>query len=567
MSSLKDWQDYSKVNSDLRKEMSKLKGDDLKDAFNGDLEFGTGGMRGIMSAGTNRLNTYTLRKANYGFSKYLINKYKDQISRGVVVSHDNRFNSREFALDTCRVLGSFGIKTYMFDSLRPTPELSFSVRYLKAIAGIMITASHNPPKYNGYKIYDEKGCQYVPAIADKVVSEVNKVDDIFNIPVADLDVLNALGLYKILDNDIDDAFLKEAKSVMLNNDLEKNIKIVYSPLHGTGAEIAKRALTESGFDAHFVEEQMEHDPSFKTVSLPNPEDVKAFELSEKLGKKIDADLLVATDPDADRVGIGVLHDNKYHYLTGNQTGALLINYLLSELKKRNELPKKGKIFNTIVTSELGKIIAESYNVPCFSTLTGFKYIGEQAGLLDNSDTKYLFGYEESYGYLIKDYARDKDSIQSLLLISDMANYYKVKENKTLVDVLNDVYKKYGFYQESTKNIYFEGSKGKDTMNKITDYFRNTKIDSISSYKILIKEDYLLSKRTQLSTNLNTNLSLPKSDVIKYYLDGGSWVVIRPSGTEPKLKIYFSCKGESIDDSFNIIKNLSKEMERIINEVK
>jgi len=566
MSSLKDWQKHAKVDSELKKELAKLKGTELKEAFNGDLEFGTGGIRGIMGAGTNRLNIYTLRKANYGFSKYLVKKYKEDITRGVVISHDNRFNSREFAIDTCRVLGSFGIKCFMFESLRPTPVLSYAVRFLNCIAGIMITASHNPPKYNGYKIYDETGCQLTPVDADEVIKEVNKVEDIFNINVADINVLERMGLYNILDNKVDDSFIKEAKSVVLNDDLEKKIKIVYTPLHGTGSTIGKRVLDESGYSVSFVEEQLINDPSFKTVKSPNPEDKDAFILAEKLGKKTQADLLIATDPDADRVGIGVLDKGKYVYLTGNETGSLLIDYYLKGLKELNLLPKKGKIFNTIVTSDLGAIIAKSYGVSCYQTLTGFKYIGEQSNLIENTDTKYLFGYEESYGYLIKDYCKDKDSIQSLLLISDMTNYYKVKENKTLVDKLNDLYSKFGYFKEYTKNYHFEGIDGKSKMDKITEYFRNTNIDSFNNKLVLVKEDYKLSTRIQISNNIKTKLTLPKSNVIKYYLENDSWIVIRPSGTEPKLKVYFSCKGESIKDSLNMIDGFIKDINKIIGDV-
>ena len=566
MTNLEKWQLQGKKDPSILKEIKKLSKDELLDAFRTDLTFGTGGMRGIMGVGTNRMNTYTLRKANYGLGKYLVDRYKEEVSRGVVISHDNRLNSREFAIESAKVLGAFGIKCYMFDSLRTTPELSFSVRYLKAIGGIMVTASHNPSKYNGYKIYDEDGCQYTIDAADKVIAEVNKVEDVFEIPVMDIEMMTSLGLYKILGSDVDDAFAEQAESVQLFRDLEKKIKVVYTPLHGTGADMAKKVLADTGYNASFVQVQMEHDPYFKSVAIPNPEDPNAFKLAEELGKKVGAELLIATDPDADRVGIGVLHEGKYHYLTGNQTGALLLYFRLSKEKEMGILPKKGKVFNTIVTSELGASIAKSFGFTVFSTLTGFKFIGEQAKLLEGTDTEFIFGYEESYGYIIKDYVRDKDSIQSLLAIAEMANYYFVKENKTLVTVLDEVYKKYGYYKEYTRNMQFEGATGPEKMAKITSYFRNNEVTKLGGVDILIKEDYELSKRVQLQSQLETKITLPKSDVIKYILDDDAWVVIRPSGTEPKLKVYYSCKASSMKEAQELINKIDGDVLSIIEQV-
>lgn len=565
MTNLEKWQNEALKNKELSAELKKLSKDELIDAFKENISFGTGGMRGVMGIGTNRMNVYIIRKANFGLGKYLINKYKSDISRGVVISHDNRMNSREFALESAKVLGALGIKCYMFDSLRTTPELSFSVRYLKAIAGIMITASHNPAKYNGYKVYDETGCQLTLEPADAVIKEVNKVEDIFSIKTEDIDTLKNLGLLKILGEDVDRAFLDEAKSVLML-DIEKNIKIVYSPLHGTGAEVTKKAMEELGFETYYVKSQMEHDSSFKTVKLPNPEDPKAFTEAEKLGKKVNADLLIATDPDADRVGIGVLHQGKYHYLTGNQTGALLLYFRLTKEKEMGILPKKGRVFNTIVTSDLGAKIASSFGFKVTSTLTGFKFIGEQANILEKTDEEFIFGYEESYGYIIKPYVRDKDSIQSLIAISEMANYYLVKENRTLVEVLDEVYKKYGYFQEYTRNDYFEGSNGSEIMSKITTYFRENEIKKLGGLDVLMKEDYLLSERVQLQTKFKQRITLPKSDVIKYFLDQSSWVVVRPSGTEPKLKVYYSCKGDSIEEAKEIINNIDLDIASIISKV-
>lgn len=567
MTEYERWKAQSLNDKELKNELDKQSREEREDAFNGNLAFGTGGMRGVMGAGTNRFNTYTIRKANYGYAKYLLKKYKSEVTRGVVISHDNRFNSRNFAFESAKVLGAFGIKCFMFDDLRTTPELSFAVRYLKAVGGIMVTASHNPPKYNGYKLYDENGCQLVPKYADLVTEEVESCEDIFSIPVQDRDVLLDNGLLKILDNSIDDAFIEAAKSVQLFKDLEKKIKIVYTPLHGTGAYAAERVLKETGYDASFVKEQMVHDPKFSTLKSPNPEEVSAFSMSEVLGKKVGADLLIATDPDADRVGIGVLNkENKYVYLTGNQTGALLLYFRLSKEKELGILPSKGRVFNTIVTSDLGAKIARSFGFKVTSTLTGFKFIGEQAYLLEKSDEEFIFGYEESYGYIIKDYVRDKDSIQSLLAIAEMANYYKVKENKDLCEVLNEVYEKYGFYKEYTRSIFFEGIDGKDKMDKIMDYYRKNDFKSIYGYNVLVKEDYKLGVRTQYSTKHKSGLSLPKSNVIKYFLTNDSWVVLRPSGTEPKLKIYYSVKSTSLEEAQNVIDGMDKEINDKIKEL-
>ena len=552
------WEKQALKDKELMKGLKAQSKTEKEEAFACDLTFGTGGMRGVMGYGTNRMNIYTIRKANYGLAKYLLKTYKDKVSRGVVISHDNRLNSREFAFASAEVLGSFGIKCMMFDDLRTTPELSFAVRYTKAIAGIMITASHNPSKYNGYKIYDEAGCQFTPKYADAVIEEVNKVENIFEVPYTDKEILISSGMLKFLGKDVDDAFLAEAESVLLFKDIEKPIKIVYTPLHGTGAEIAKRALADTGFDAEFVKEQMVHDPMFKTVKLPNPEDPNAFELSEALGNKVKADLLIATDPDADRVGIGVLNGQKYTYLTGNQTGALLLYFRLNREKELGTLPKKGRVFNTIVTSDIGAEIARSFGYKVTSTLTGFKFIGEQIGLLDGTDEECIFGYEESYGYIIKPYVRDKDSIQSLLAIAEMANWYKVKENRNLVEVLNEVYEKYGYYQEYTNNFQFEGVDGPAKMSKIMDYYRFMDVKSIAGINVLVKEDYLNSQRLQYSTKVKSGLSLPKSNVLKYYLSNGSWVVLRPSGTEPKLKIYFAVKGNSLENAKELINSLNNE---------
>lgn len=566
MTNLEQWEKEAEVDKDLQKGLKSQSKMERKEAFSGDLEFGTGGMRGIMGYGTNRMNIYTIHKANYGLAKYLLKTYKSEVARGVVISHDNRMNSRIFALESARVLGAAGIRVFMFDDLRTTPELSFSVRYLKAIAGIMITASHNPAKYNGYKIYDETGCQYTPKYADLVTKEIEGIKDIFSIPLQDIDVMTSTGLFKILPEEVDKAFEKEALSVQLYPNMKKEIKFVYTPLHGTGAEMAKMIVTDANYEFNPVKEQMIHDPLFKTVKSPNPEDPAAFTLAEAYGKKIKADLLIATDPDADRVGIGVWNGEEYVYLTGNQTGALLIYFRLKSEKALGILPKNGRVFNTIVTSELGAKIAQSYGYNVTSTLTGFKYIGEQINLLEGKDEEFIFGYEESYGYIIKPYVRDKDSMQSLLAIVEMANWYLVNENRNLTQVLEEVYKIYGYYQEYTWNKYFEGLDGLERMNTIMNFYRTANFDEIAGIRVLVKEDYLLGQRYQLSTGLVSKLSLPESNVIKYYLDNDCWVVIRPSGTEPKLKVYYASKADNLLEARNIIRKLDQTFEEKVREM-
>lgn len=558
------WLSEAKNDPELMKGLKSQSKEEMEEAFTGELVFGTGGMRGIMGYGPNRMCVYTLRKANYGLAKFLLKNHGSEVSRGVVISHDCRTNSRAFALECAKVLGAFGIKSYLFDDLRTTPELSFSVKYMNAIAGIMVTASHNPPKYNGYKIYNADGCQYTPYYADQIIEEISKIDNIFKIPTKSEEELKNLGLLKIIGSEVDRAFLDISKTVLLRPDEEKKIKIVYTPLHGCGNPTTFTALKENGFDVTPVEKQMVHDPTFKTVKSPNPEDPRAFELSEQLGLKIKADLLLATDPDADRVGIGVFDGAKYQYLSGNQTGALLVYYRLNTMKELDILPKKGRFFDTVVTSDLAAKIAKSYGYKRTQTLTGFKFIGEQAKLLEGTDEEYVFGYEESFGYIIKDYVKDKDSIQSCLAIAEMANHYLI-EGKNLCEVLDEVYEKYGFFREYTRSVYIEGIEGPEKMAQIMDYYRNSNVESIGGLKVLIKEDYLTHVGYQLNTGKEYQIKLPKSNVLKFYLENESWVVLRPSGTEPKLKIYYEAKTPSLAQSEALLKELDNSIYSKIEE--
>lgn len=560
------WMNHSALDASLRNDLYHKPDSELEDMFFQSLTFGTGGMRGVLGAGTNRMNIYTIRKANDGLARYLIQRYgkKSAKERGVCIAYDNRTMSKEFALESAKVLGVYGIPSYIFDSLRPTPELSFSVRYLHCLAGIVITASHNPPKYNGYKIYDEFGCQYTPEYAEKIVSLVEETSDLFAVKVADYNQLLADGVVRIIGSALDEEYLKIVKSVQIHPELPKTIKVVFTPLHGTSAEIGLKMLSETGYDVYPVVEQLVHDPLFSTVKSPNPENAEAFTMAAALGLKVGADLLVATDPDADRLGLAVKKGNAYVYLTGNQTGAILIKYLLSEKKKLGLLPAKGRVFNTIVTSDLGAKIARSYGQEVFSTLTGFKFIGEQARFLEGTDTKFVFGYEESYGYVINDAVRDKDSLQTMLLALEAANFYLQTEKKTLNDKLMDIYREYGCYIESLQNIELYGIEGSRRIDRIVQFFRDHPLSELGGIAVQAREDYESSIR--IEDHQSTALTLPKSNVIKMIFVNESWVVLRPSGTEPKLKIYVGVHDTTLDKAKLQNQNLTDAILKIVKTI-
>jgi len=560
------WMNHSALDASLRNDLYHKPDSELEDMFFQSLTFGTGGMRGVLGAGTNRMNIYTIRKANDGLARYLISRYgkKSAKERGVCIAFDNRTMSKEFAVESAKVLGVYGIPSYIFDSLRPTPELSFSVRYLHCLAGIVITASHNPPKYNGYKIYDEFGCQYTPEYAEKIVSLVEETTDLFAVRVADYNQLLADGVVRIIGSALDEEYLKVVKSVQIHPELPKTIKVVFTPLHGTSAEIGLKMLSETGYDVYPVVEQLVHDPLFSTVKSPNPENAEAFTMAAALGLKVGADLLVATDPDADRLGLAVKKGNTYVYLTGNQTGAILIKYLLAEKKKLGLLPAKGRVFNTIVTSDLGAKIARSYGMEVFSTLTGFKFIGEQARFLEGTDTKFVFGYEESYGYVINDAVRDKDSLQAMLFALEAANYYMQTEKKTLNDKLMDIYREYGCYIESLQNIELYGIEGSRRIDRIVQYFRDHPLSELGGIAVQAREDYESSIR--IEDHESTALTLPKSNVIKMIFVNESWVVLRPSGTEPKLKIYVGVHDTTLDKAKLQNQNLTDAILKIVKTI-
>ena len=556
---LNKWLSNPSLDKELKEELNNLNEEDLFDAFYCDLEFGTGGMRGVIGAGTNRMNIYTLRSANYGFGKYLLGNSSHPTC---AIAYDSRRKSLDFAKESAVVLANMGIKVYLFDKITPTPELSFAVRYLKATGGIVVTASHNPAKYNGYKIYDETGCQLVPGKAEIVIKNISFAPDALSMKLTSYDELVKKGLIEIVGEKIDNEYLKCVKSVALHLDQKKdNFKVVFTSLHGTSAYLGQKLLKEVGYNFIPVAEQMIPDSEFRTVPLPNPEDKNAFTLAIKYAKENDADICIATDPDADRVGLAVRSDDDYVLLNGNQTGALLINYLCHEKK----IEKKGVVFNTIVTSPLGAVIAKSFGMDTFSTLTGFKYIGEQATILENDkEREFFFGYEESYGYVVKDFVRDKDSLQALLLCSEMACFYKNK-GKNLLEVLDDIYKKYDYYEEDLVNISLTGASGAEKIKRILNYFRYQELNN-ELLKVVVKEDYELRKAKNYQTKDEWALTLPKSNVVKYFLDDDSFFVLRPSGTEPKMKVYISVHRKTKDDAVNRNQEIKKAVLDIVSSV-
>lgn len=555
------WKEFSNLEPELKEELNSLNEEQLFDAFYTNLEFGTGGMRGVIGVGTNRMNIYTLRMANYGYAKYITGREKNNPS--VVIAYDSRHKSVEFARESAKVLCKYGIKVYLFDKITPTPELSFAIRYLKATGGIVVTASHNPPQYNGYKIYDENGCQLVPDLAEMVISEISNSPDPFTFELKSYEELLKEGMIEIVSENVDRPYLDAVKSVSVVNDFDKkNFKIVFTSLHGTSAYLGQKLLAEMDYNCIPVKEQIIPDSNFSTVVLPNPEDKRAFELSIKYAKENDADVCIATDPDADRVGLAVKDGDDYVLLNGNQTGALLIYYLANNKK----IDKKGVVFNTIVTSSLGVEIAKSFGMEYYSTLTGFKFIGEQAKLLEDSkDKEFFFGYEESYGYVIKDFVRDKDSLQALLLCSEMACFYK-NQGKSLLDVLEEIYQKYGYYQEDLVNIGLTGAEGAAKINRILDYFRNVSSLNNETLKEVAKEDYKLRIRYDYLENKQSNLVLPVSNVIKYFLDDNSWFVLRPSGTEPKMKVYISSCAQSKEAVLKRVDAIKNAVLEIVNTI-
>ena len=554
------WKNQENLEKELKEELLSLDEKGIQEQFQEDLEFGTGGMRGILGVGTNRMNYYTVRKATLGFGKYLM-RFKDAMKKGVVIAHDNRYYSKEFTLDSANVLSEMGFKVYVFEDLRPTPELSFAVRHLEAIGGIMITASHNPKEYNGYKIYDADGCQLIPKLADKVIDQINKIKDVFAIPHT-----GNKNLIEFIGKEVDEVYMKAVSTIRINKDLKPHFNITYTPLHGTGAVLGPKILKDNGFICHPVEEQMTPDPKFSNVSSSNPENKEAFDRALEQGLRMKSKLVLATDPDADRLGMAVFHNGAYQLLTGNQSAIIMTHYICEQLKNKKMLPKNSYLFTTNVSSSLPLDIAKSFGVNTYVSLTGFKYIGNQAKRIEGKGT-YIYGFEESYGCLIKDFVRDKDAMQAILFISEIEAYLE-EQGKDLIDYLYDIYKKYGFTCESQSNIYLEGLEGKAKIRSIMNHFREQEL-FLDFGNIVRKEDNLLKialdyKQDSVITN---TIDLDRSNVIKYIFEDGSWFVLRPSGTEPKLKIYYGTKGKTEDNAKRKNDKLRQEVLKLLEALK
>ncbi len=528
------WKNFKALDPTLKVLLEKASESELQDAFYTDLEFGTAGMRGLLGAGTNRLNIYTIRKANLAFARYLL-QYPNAKERGVAIAYDNRHMSKEFAMESATVLAKNGIKAYVFSSLRPTPELSYAVRLLNCEGGIVVTASHNPKEYNGYKVYDENGCQLVPELIDQVIKESKAIEDELSIDVSLSDEQKKL--IHIIDKEVDEPYLKAVLGCQLRPDQDKSkVKLIFTPQHGTANILVRESLTKAGY--HFVPllSQCDPDPDFSNTKSPNPEEKIAYEGAIELAKLEKADAVLSTDPDADRLGVAVLHNNEYVLLTGNQTGSILIDYLFMTRRELSKMPEYPVMFNTIVTSDLGEKIATHYGVETEKTLTGFKFIGDKIAKYEiNQKKNFVFGYEESYGYLFEPFVRDKDAIQACLILAECITYHK-NNGMTLVDVLNGLYAKFGTHLEDQVSLTLKGEEGAQRIKAILDHFRTEVIDDFAGIKVVVKEDYMTSLK--ISKDQVTVLDFPKSDVIKYFLEDGSWIAIRPSGTEPKCKFYF-----------------------------
>ncbi|MVX59259.1 phospho-sugar mutase [Streptococcus danieliae] len=549
LESYQNWLEQENLPAYLRQELEAMDDSQKEDAFYTNLEFGTAGMRGIIGAGTNRINIFVVRQATEGLARLIESKGEEFKARGVAIAYDSRHFSPEFAMESAAVLAQHGIKSYVFESLRPTPELSFAVRHLNAFAGIMITASHNPAPFNGYKVYGEDGGQMPPADADALTNFIREIADPFSIQVADAEAAQANNLIEIIGEAVDAEYLKEVQSVTINPDLieeyGKDMKIVYTPLHGTGEMLARRALAQAGFDSvQLVESQLTADPDFSTVKSPNPESQAAFALAEELGREVGADVLIATDPDADRLGVEVLQaDGSYKNLSGNQIGAIIAKYILEAHKSAGTLPSNAALAKSIVSTDLVTKIAESYGATMFNVLTGFKFIAEKIQEFEDTGSHtYLFGFEESFGYLIKPFVRDKDAIQAVLIVAEIAAYFRSR-GLTLADGIEEIYKEYGYYAEKTLSVTLSGVDGAAKIKAIMGKFRDQAPASFNQSPVVLTEDFKELTATDAQGQVTT-LTTPPSDVLKYTLEDGSWIAVRPSGTEPKIKFYLAVVGDS-----------------------
>ncbi|HHA7633408.1 phospho-sugar mutase [Streptococcus pneumoniae] len=562
------WVDFVELPDYLRQDLENMDEKTKEDAFYTNLEFGTAGMRGLVGAGTNRINIYVVRQATEGLARLIESKGGNEKERGVAIAYDSRHFSPEFAFESAAVLAKHGIKSYVFESLRPTPELSFAVRHLNCFAGIMVTASHNPAPFNGYKVYGEDGGQMPPHDADALTTYIRAIENPFAVEVADTETEKTSGLIEVIGEAVDIEYLKEVKDININpaliEEFGKDMKIVYTPLHGTGEMLARRALAQAGFDSvQVVEAQATADPDFSTVTSPNPESQAAFALAEELGRQVGADVLVATDPDADRVGVEVLQkDGSYLNLSGNQIGAIMAKYILEAHKNAGTLPENAALCKSIVSTDLVTKIAESYGATMFNVLTGFKFIAEKIQEFEEKHNHtYMMGFEESFGYLIKPFVRDKDAIQAVLVVAELAAYYRSR-GLTLADGIEEIYKEYGYYAEKTISVTLSGVDGAEQIKAIMAKFRNNAPKEWNATAITVVEDFKAQTAT-VADGTVTNLTTPPSDVLKYTLADGSWIAVRPSGTEPKIKFYIAVVGETNEESQAKIANIEAEINAFV----
>lgn len=562
------WLDFEQLPDYLRQELLSMDEKTKEDAFYTNLEFGTAGMRGYIGAGTNRINIYVVRQATEGLAKLIETKGEEAKKRGVAIAYDSRHFSPEFAFESAQVLAQHGIKSYVFEALRPTPELSFAVRHLNAYAGIMVTASHNPAPFNGYKVYGQDGGQLPPADADALTDFIRAIENPFAVELADLDESKSAGLIQVIGEDVDIEYLREVKDVNINQDLinnfGKDMKIVYTPLHGTGEMLTRRALAQTGFESVVVvESQAKADPDFSTVKSPNPESQAAFALAEELGREVDADVLVATDPDADRLGVEIRQpDGSYKNLSGNQIGAIIAKYILEAHKTAGTLPENAALAKSIVSTELVTKIAESYGTTMFNVLTGFKFIAEKIQEFEEKQNHtYMFGFEESFGYLIKPFVRDKDAIQAVLLVAEIAAYYRSR-GLTLADGIDEIYKEYGYFAEKTISVTLSGVDGAAEIKKIMNKFRENGPKQFNNTDIVLLEDFQKQTATKNDGTIS-NLTTPPSNVLKYTLADDSWIAVRPSGTEPKIKFYIATIGDTLDIAQEKIANIETEINTFV----
>ncbi|HER8273252.1 phospho-sugar mutase [Streptococcus pyogenes] len=562
------WLDFEQLPDYLRQELLSMDEKTKEDAFYTNLEFGTAGMRGYIGAGTNRINIYVVRQATEGLAKLIETKGEEAKKRGVAIAYDSRHFSPEFAFESAQVLAQHGIKSYVFEALRPTPELSFAVRHLNAYAGIMVTASHNPAPFNGYKVYGQDGGQLPPADADALTDFIRAIENPFAVELADLDESKSAGLIQVIGEDVDIEYLREVKDVNINQDLinnfGKDMKIVYTPLHGTGEMLTRRALAQAGFESVVVvESQAKADPDFSTVKSPNPESQAAFALAEELGREVDADVLVATDPDADRLGVEIRQpDGSYKNLSGNQIGAIIAKYILEAHKTAGTLPENAALAKSIVSTELVTKIAESYGTTMFNVLTGFKFIAEKIQEFEEKQNHtYMFGFEESFGYLIKPFVRDKDAIQAVLLVAEIAAYYRSR-GLTLADGIDEIYKEYGYFAEKTISVTLSGVDGAAEIKKIMSKFRENGPKQFNNTDIVLLEDFQKQTATKNDGTIS-NLTTPPSNVLKYTLADDSWIAVRPSGTEPKIKFYIATIGDTLDIAQEKIANIETEINTFV----